>query len=332
MSCGGGGTTKISGSGATFPGPLYLKMLKEYNTLTGVQVNYQEVGSGSGIQNLIDATVDFAGTDQPMTDDDEAASEYGDILHIPTCLGAVVVTYNLPNVGETVLKFSPDLIAEIFLGNITKWNDPAIAELNPDAELPDMTIEVVHRAEGSGTTFVFTSYLSEISKDWHDRVGANKSIDWPVGSGAQKNDGVAAQIMQVEGSIGYVELAYANETGMPAAIIENASGNFIAPTVASVRLAANKALPADTKVSLVNTEVEDGYPIASFTWIIFYQEQNYNNRTQEEAEALLDLLWWMTHDGQEYNEELHYGSLPEKAVEIVEQVLKSAVYDGEPIL
>jgi len=321
--------TELLGAGATFPYPLYSKMFDVYYQQFGVKINYQAIGSGGGIRQLLNKTVDFGGTDAFMSDED-VQTEDNYILHIPTCLGAVVVTYNLP--GNPQLRFTPDLITDIFLGKIEKWNDAKIAAANPGVALPDMNIVVVHRSDGSGTTFIFSDYLSKVSSEWSEKVGRGKSLNWPVGLGAKGNPGVAGLVKQIPGSIGYVELIYALQNNMPAGLVKNVSGRFIEPTIESVSFAANVELPDDTRVSITNTDAEYGYPISSFTWLIFYKEQNYQGRSKKRAEELVKLLWWIIHEGQEFIEPLHYAPLPEEAVKKAENIIRSVVYEGNPIL
>jgi phosphate transport system substrate-binding protein len=319
---------ELLGAGATFPYPLYSKMFYEYWELTGVKVNYQAIGSGGGIRQLINMTVDFGGSDAFMSDD-ELRKAPAKILHVPICLGAVVLTYNVP--GNPILKFTPDLIADISLGKITKWRDKRIMEVNPEAKLPDMPIVVVHRSDGSGTTFIFTDYVSKVSTEWQKKVGRGKAVNWPVGLGAKGNPGVAGLIRQLPGAFGYIELVYALQNGMPAASIRNKKGRFVQPGVASTTFAAAVPLPEDTRVSLVNTDAPEGYPISSFTWILVYQEQAYKKRSLEKALALVKLLWWITHEGQRYTEPLHYAPLPTQAVKKAEKIIKSITYNGNPI-
>ena len=323
------GVKTLLGAGATFPYPLYSKWFDVYHKKTGIKVNYQAIGSGGGIRQLLNRTVDFGGTDAFMSDE-EMAKAPGKIVHIPTTLGAVVVAYNLP--GKPALRLSPDVLAGIFLGKITKWNDPSICKLNPDVNLPSMKIIVVHRSDGSGTTNIFTDYLSKVSPEWRQKVGKGKSVNWPVGLGGKGNPGVAGLITQIPGSVGYVELAYAKENHLPVATLQNKSGRFIKPSLASVSAAANVPLPPDTRVSITNTDAPDGYPISGFTWIILYKEQHYSGRSKARAKALVDLLWWCVHDAQKYNEALLYGKLPRAAVKQDEKILKSVTYDGKPIL
>ncbi len=319
---------ELLGAGATFPYPLYSKMFDVYNKQYGVKVNYQSIGSGGGIRQLESKTVDFGASDAFMTDKKIESLE-SDIIHIPTCLGAVVVTYNVP--GNPELKITPDILADIFLGKIKKWNDPRISEINSGVKLPNLKIMIVHRSDGSGTTFIFTDYLAKISSAWKEKVGVGKSIKWPTGLGAKGNEGVSGMVKQVKGSIGYCELAYALHNNMPTAKIKNSSGNFIKPQISSISAAANAEIPSHTRVSVTNTDAPEGYPISSFTWILLYKEQNYNKRSKEKANTLVNLLWWMLHDGQKYAEPLDYAPLSKKAVEKAETLLKSVTYDGKPI-
>ena len=320
---------ELLGAGATFPFPLYSKMFDTYYQTNKVKINYQAIGSGGGIQQLISKTVDFGGTDAFMNARELKKAELP-ILHIPTCLGAVVVTYNLPD--KPKLKFTPDVIADIFLGKITKWSDPRITAVNPEVKLPDMGIVVVHRSDGSGTTFIFSDYLNKVSKEWAFKVGADKSLNWPAGLGAKGNPGVAGLVNQTPGAIGYVELIYTIQNNMPAGLIKNKAGNFIEPSLQSVSVAANVDLPDDTRVSLTNTDAAEGYPISGFTWLVFYKEQNYAERSKEKAEELLKLLWWMIHDGQQFTAPLHYSPVPPKAVEKAEKILGSVTYENVPLL
>jgi phosphate transport system substrate-binding protein len=321
--------TELLGAGATFPYPLYSKMFDVYHKETGVKVNYQAIGSGGGIRQLINRTVDFGGSDAIMSAEDLKEAG-GPVLHIPTCAGAVVVTYNLA--GQPRLKFTPDIIADIFLGRVRKWNDPRITAVNPGVKLPDTEITVVHRSDGSGTTFIFSSYLSKVSREWKEKVGAGPSLNWPVGLGGKGNPGVAGLVKQIPGSFGYVELIYALQNKMPYGMVKNKKGNFIEPTIASTSLAAETALPDDMKVNLTDTEAAKGYPISGFTWILVYKELAYAGRPAEKAKALVDLLWWMTHKGQAYAEPLHYAPLSKAAVEKAEKLIHSITYKGKPIM
>lgn len=318
---------ELLGAGATFPYPLYSKMFDAYHKERGVQVNYQAIGSGGGIRQLINKTVDFGGTDAFMEDAD--LKDVPPIIHIPVCLGAVSVTYKLPT--DPQLKISPDILADIFLGKLTTWNDPRIQAINPGVKLPDMNIVVVHRSDGSGTTSIFTDYLSKISSDWLKNVGMGKAVNWPTGLGAKGNPGVAGLVKQLPGSIGYVELIYALQNSMPVSSVQNKKGTFVKPSLESTSLAANVAIPDDTRVSLTDTDAQEGYPIAGFTWIIAFKEQNYNQRSMEKAKEVVKLLWWMTHEGQKYVAPLDYAPLPKAAVEKSEVLIKSITYDGKPL-
>jgi phosphate transport system substrate-binding protein len=342
FSCGSGGgsatnadSTKtdndaIMGAGSSFDNPLFSKMFSEYDKANSVRVNYQSIGSGGGILQLINKTVDFGASDAPLND--EQTQKMGaPALHIPVTAGAVVLGYNLPDMKDT-LKLSPAVLADIFLGKITKWDDAKIAADNKGVKLPSTPIVIAHRSDGSGTSNIFTTYLSKVSEEWNAKVGKGSSVNWPVGLGGKGNEGVAGLIKQTPGAIGYIELAYALQNQMAFAKVQNKAGNFITPSVASTSAAANVQLPADAKVSLTNTEAADGYPISGFSWVIIYQEQNYNNRSHDKAEKMVKLIWWMIHDGQQYSEALHYAKLPAAAVTVGENILKSASYDGKPLM
>jgi len=320
----------LMGAGSSFDNPLFSKMFSEYNKKTNVKVNYQSIGSGGGIQQLTSKTVDFGASDAPLND--EQAQKIGiPALHIPVTAGAVAISYNLPGV-KTQLKFTGDVLAEIFLGNITKWNDAKIAALNKGVALPNMPIVILHRAEGSGTTNIFTTYLSSVSANWKDKVGKGGAVNWPTGLAAKGTEGVAGLITQTPGGIGYIELAYALQNKIAYATIENKAHKYIAPSIASTTAAANVEMPADGKIWLTNTEAKDGYPIASFSWVIIYKEQNYNSRSAASAKQMLTLLWWMIHDGQKLSTALNYAPLPAKAVKVGEKILKSATYNGKAII
>jgi phosphate transport system substrate-binding protein len=339
-SCGGGQSSHrqakgetdkgIIGAGSTFVYPLYSKMFHAYYKEKGVKVNYQSIGSGAGIKQLQNKTVDFGASDAPMSDEEMKTSP-GPILHIPTCLGAVVITYNVP--GSPALKFSPEVLAGIFLGTITRWNDQKIAALNPGIKLSSLPIAVIHRSDGSGTTYIFSDYLSKISDQWEKAPGKGKSLDWPTGLGAKGNEGVSGLVKQTPGSIGYVEFAYAFQNKMPVASVQNKSGNFVAPTLASTSAAANvENMPADMRVSITNTDAADGYPICSFSYVLLYKNQSYDNRSEAEAKATIDLVAWMIQTGQQYSEPLQYGQLPETVVQRDLEILKTVVYNNKPLL
>lgn len=319
----------LLGSGATFPAPAYTKMFDEYYKATGIKVNYQAIGSSGGLKNIQDRVVDFGGSDSFVKDTDFAKYP-ASIMHIPTVIGAVVVTYNLP--GNPTLRLTGEVIADIYLGKITKWNDKRIAELNPAVKLPNMAIMPVYRSDGSGTTFNFTAYLSAVSTEWKSKVGNANSVSWPAGQGAAQNAGVAGVVKQTPGSIGYVELAYAHQSNMPAAAIKNSSGVWVDASLASISASAAGAFPPDSRILLVNTNAKEGYPISALTWIIVYREQKYASRTLEQAEHLAKLLWWMIHDGQNFVEALDYAKLPAPAIKAAEAIIKSITYDGQPVL
>lgn len=334
FSCGGNKnepakSMEVLGAGATFPYPFYSAMFDKYSQTTGNKINYQSIGSGGGIQQLKNRTVDFGATDAPMSDK-EMSECPAEIVHFPTCMGAVTITYNLP--GDPTLKFTSDIIAGIFLGKIKKWNDPAIKELNPDVKLPNLDITPAHRSDGSGTTYIFSEYLTKTNDEWKEKVGTGKSLNWPVGLGGKGNEGVSGIIHQTQGAFGYVELIYALSNKMPQGEIKNKSGNFITPSLETVKNAADVDMPQDTRVSLTNSESANGYPIVSFTWLILYKEQNYSNRTEAQAKALLNLMWWVIHDGQAQAAPLFYAPLPSAAVAKAEARLKSVTFNGKPIL
>ena len=320
----------LLGAGSTFVYPLFSKEFSEYNKLTGLKINYQSIGSGGGILQLTNKTVDFGDSDAPLTV--EQAQKMGvPVLHIPMCSGAVVISYNLPEVTDT-LKISPEVLAEIYLGKITKWNDAKIAAINPGVKLPATPIVIAHRSDGSGTTNIFTDYLSKVNDEWKTKVGKGTSVNWPAGLGGKGNEGVSGLIKQTPGGIGYIELAYAVQNKMAYAKVQNKSGNFITPNIASTSAASNVQLPADSKIFLGNTDAADGYPISGFTWALIYQEQSYNNRAQDRAQNLLKLLWWTIHDGQQFCQGLNYAPLSPAAVTIAETILKSATFNGKPLL
>ena len=339
MSCGGGNTEKagpgntsgkneIIGAGATFPYPFYSKVFDVYNKEKGIKVNYQSIGSGGGIKQLQNKTVDFGASDAPMSDEELSKSPAA-IVHIPTCLGAVIITYNLP--GNPTLKFTPEVLADIFLGKITKWNDNNIAAINQGAKLPDLAISVVHRSDGSGTTYIFSDYLSKVNATWNTKPGKGKSLDWPAGLGAKGNEGVSGLVKQTPGSIGYVELVYALQNKMPAAMLKNKAGNFVEASLKSTSAAAAIDLPADMRVSLTNTDSPEGYPICSFTYLLLYKNQSYDKRIEASAKATISLVDYLIHDGQKYAEALGYAPLPAAAVSKAEDILKSVTYSNQPV-
>ncbi len=326
-----GETKNLTGAGATFPAVLYTKWFSEYVKVTGVQVNYQPIGSGGGIKSISDQTVDFGASDGPMTDEQLAAAKGGKILHIPMALGSVCPTYNIPELATSAegLRFTADTLSGIYLGEILKWNDPKLVADNPSLAPVDKYIVVVHRSDGSGTTNIWTSYLSAVSDNWAKQVGAANSVQWPVGLGGKGNEGVAGNVKQTPYSIGYVEEAYAVQNTLPLALVKNKSGKFILPTTKSTSLAAQGVmLPDDLRIKLVNSDNPDAYPVVGFTWILAYVQQT----DAAKALALTRLLWWATHDAQSYNAGLEYAPLPLDAVKKAEVLMKSIMINGKRAL
>jgi phosphate transport system substrate-binding protein len=322
----GSGSVSLTGAGATFPNPLYQKWLSEYSKLhPNVKIDYQSIGSGGGIKQIKEQTVDFGASDAPMKDE-ELKSAPGEILHIPTVLGAVVITYNLTGISKP-LQFSPDVIADIYLGKIKKWNDPKITADNPGVTLPTADITVVHRSEGSGTSAVFTDYLSKVSAEWKEKVGAGASPSWPVGIGGKGNEGVTGQVKQTPNTIGYVELAYAVQNNLPAAHIKNVSGNFIEASIDSVIAAAADSAtstPEDLRVSITNAPGAKSYPISSYTYLLVYK----NQKDAGKGKALVDFVWWGIHDGENFAKELRYAPLPDDIVKRAEAKINSVTANG----
>jgi phosphate transport system substrate-binding protein len=319
----------INGAGATFPYPIYSKWFDEYTRIDpSVRFNYQSIGSGGGIRQITEQTVDFGATDGPMTDD-QLRKAPGELLHIPTVLGAVTLTYNLP--GNPTLKFTPEIVSEIFLGKITRWDDPKIQAANAGVSLPGQPIVVVHRSDGSGTTYIFVDYLSKVSPEWEQHVGRGTSVKWPVGLGGKGNEGVSGQVKSTPGALGYVELAYAISNKLPAAAIKNQAGRFVEPTIASTTAAAAGAaehMPADFRVSLTNPAGEAAYPLASFTWLLVYRAQP----DEVKGTAVVKFIWWASHEGQRYASDLLYAPLPAPVVKRIEAKLHEITYRGKPLL
>jgi len=311
--------TLINGAGATFPYPLYSKWFSEYAKIDhSVKFNYQSIGSGGGIKQITAGTIDFGASDKFLTDEELKAAP-GKLLHIPTVMGAVVVTYNLPGVAKG-LKLKSEDVADIFLGKITKWNDKRIADDNPGVSLPNEPIIVVHRSDGSGTTAIFTDYLSGVSPEWKKKAGMGASVKWPVGLGGKGNEGVAGQVKNTKNSIGYVELAYAFENKLPYATLQNKSGKFVEPSIKSTSAAAAgaaKQMPADYRISLVNQAGNDVYPIVGFTWLLVYEQQ----RDAAKGKKLVEFLKWELHKGQKMAAPLLYAPLPENVVKMVEKTI-----------
>jgi phosphate transport system substrate-binding protein len=311
---------QINGAGATFPYPIYSKWFSEYNKLhPDVQVNYQSIGSGGGIRQLSNETVFFGASDGPMTDEQLKAAP-GPILHFPTVLGAVVPVYDIPGVTAQ-LKFTGPVLAEIILGKITRWNDKAIAALNPAVKLPDMDITVAHRSDGSGTTYIFVDYLSKVSPEFKSKVGVATSVNWPVGVGGKGNEGVAGLVKQTPGTLGYVELIYALQNKIPFGSVQNAAGEFVTASlegVTSAAAAAAKSMPKDFRVSITNAQGKGAYPISSFTWLLFYE----NPKDKQRAKIMVDFMKWALTDGQKYCAELGYAPLPKEVVALEMEALK----------
>ncbi len=331
--CGGGSATKtipLNGAGGTFPAPLYTQWLATYATMTGIQVNYSAVGSGAGITAITNGTVDFGASDAIMTNGQIAAAEanHGAILAIPTTMGAVAITYNLPILGTNQLKLTGDVLANIYLKTITYWDDPAITALNPGVNFPHSPIAVVHRADSSGTSFIFTNYLSKISPQWQGQIGYGTTVNWPGDIGGSGSAGVASQIQQLLYSIGYVELAYAVQNNMPFALVQNSSGAYVAPSVDSASAAANGVtLPSNMLVMITNSSNPVAYPIVGFTWILAY----VNQTNQVKGQELVNLLWWAIHGAQQYNNSLTYPVLPPTAVTLAENEINSISFNGKPL-
>ena len=320
---------ELSGAGATFPLPFYNVVFEQFGQVNGDQVAYGGIGSGGGVRNLRDKIVDFAGSDAFLTDKEMA--EMAPVVHVPTCMGAVVVAYNLDGVKE--LKLSGEIIADIFAGEIKMWNDERLAALNPDVKLPAESIIPVYRSDGSGTTFVFTDYLTKVSLMWAEKYGAGKSVNFPLGQAAKGNPGVAGVIKQTKNTIGYVGSEYAFAQKIPYASVENQRGEFVLPSSATISAAAAGDIPADTRCSITDSDATGAYPISTFTWMIIYKEQNYSDRTKEQAKATLDLLKYILSDeAQSITSEVHYAPLPAKAKELSMKNLKTITYDGAAVL
>lgn len=318
------GRIVLSGAGATFPAPLYEKWFEKYASLVNVRFNYEAVGSGEGIRRLKGGSVDFGATDAFLSDN-ELHDYPGAVLHIPTCVSAVAVVHNLGFQGQA-LRLTPDVLADIYRGGIGKWSDRRLRRLNSDLNLPKTPIHVIHRSDSSGTTFVFTDYLAKVSPDWAREVGSGKEVVWPVGIGVDQNANLANMVRRIPGSIGYVSLAYAIEAGLPYALIQNRSGQFVSPALDTVSAAADVELPPDCRRLITDTTAEKGYPISAFTYLIVYQNQAYGGRSEKTARALADFLWWLTHDGQAYNASLGYSVLPDVAVKRCESTIRRLRY------
>ena len=324
------GQASLSGAGATFPLPFYNMAFQKYTETTGVKVSYGGVGSGAGIKSLTDKVVDFGASDAFLSDKELAAMP-APVVHIPTCSGAVVVAFNLP--GVKAISLTPDVLVDILLGKIKNWNDAALKKLNPKVSFPDMAITVVYRSDGSGTTNMFTDYLTKVNKEWSSKIGSGKSVNWPVGVGAKGNPGVAGTISQTTGALGYVGSEYSFAQNIPTAYILNKAGKFIRPTISSISAAGQGTIPADTRVMLTNSDATLAYPIAGFTWILIYKDQNYNNRTEAQAKETLKLLNYMLDaDAQKIASQVNYAPLPEAVVKKAKAILKTVTYNGKAVL
>ena len=324
-----GEAKSLNGAGATFPAALYSKWFNEYEKLTKVQVNYQSIGSGGGIKSIQDQTVDFGATDGPMTDEQLAAAKGGDILHIPAALGAVVPTYNLPGING-VLNFTPETLAGIFLGDIRKWNDPKLVADNPQLANVNQDIAVVHRSDGSGTTYIWVDYLSTVNKTWEQTVGRGTSVNWPTGLGGKGNEGVAGEVKQNAYSIGYVELIYALQNKLGAGAVKNRAGKFVEPNLDSVTAAAAnvaQTVAPDLRVSIVDSPGEAAFPISGFTWLLAYK----NMTDGPKGLALTRMLWWGTHDAQKFNAELGYAPVPREITPKSDEMIRQITVDGKPV-
>jgi len=312
--------TKLNAAGATFPYPIYSKWFNQYHQEhPDIEINYQSIGSGGGIRQVTAGTVDFGASDGPMSDE-QLASAKVKIIHLPTVLGAVVPAYNIPGFkGE--LKFTPEVIAGIYLGKITSWNDPAIAKINPGVSLPNQGIIVVHRSDGSGTTYIFSDYLSKVSNEWRDSVGKGTSVKWPTGLGAKGNEGVAGMVRQMEGAFGYVELIYALQNNISFGPVKNTAGNFVKASLESTTAAAAsvKTMPADFRVSITNPSGKDAYPIASFTWLLVPADWKDKNKEK----IIVDFLNWMLDQGQNMTADLNYAPLPDAVKQKEREAIKT---------
>jgi phosphate transport system substrate-binding protein len=327
--CQAKGVKELTGAGATFPYPLYSKMFSEYNKTCGVQVNYQSIGSGGGIRQLAAQTVDFGASDGIMDEKQKSEAKGGNVLHVPTVAGAEAIIFNLPGVESGKLRLAPDVLADIYLKKIKNWNDKRISALNSGVKLPDLTIAVVHRSDGSGTTFIFTNYLSKVSSEWKAKVGSATSVNWPGDVGGKGNEGVANSVKQIPGAIGYVELAYAHQNKLPYALLRNKSGKWMGPSLEGAAAAADqKDLPDNMEVVVTDSDNPNAYPISGFTWLLIYENQS----DPAKADAVAQLAWWMIHDGQKYATPLEYAPLKGAAVKKAEALLKKIKVNNQIVL
>jgi len=323
------GVKEMTGAGATFPYPLYSKMFSEYDKACGVKVNYQSIGSGGGIRQLSEMTVDFGASDGVMDDKQKKEAKGGAVLHIPTVAGAEAIVFNLPGIKRSQLKLTPEVLAEIYLKKINNWNDAKIKAINPSLKLPDLAIAVVHRSDGSGTTFIFTNYLSKVSAEWKDKLGFATSVNWPGDVGGKGNEGVANSVKQIPGAIGYVELAYASQNKMDWAQLQNKSKKYLDPSLAGAEAAADVAsLPDNMEVVITDSSNPNAYPISGFTWLLVYENQT----DPAKGDAVANIVWWMLHDGQKYATPLEYAPLKGAAVKKAETLVKKIKVNNQVVL
>jgi len=320
----------LSGAGATFPQPFYNMAFQDYAKLKGVEVTYGGIGSGGGIRSLSDKVVDFGASDAFLSDE-ELAKMPASVLHIPTCSGAVVIAFNLEGISQ--IKLNPSTLTKLFMGQITNWNDAELKKLNPTINFPNLEITLVHRSDGSGTTNMFTDYMCKVSPEWKIKLGSGKSVNWPTGVGAKGNPGVAGTISQTNGAIGYIGSEYAFAQNISSALLQNSAGKYMKASIASVSAAAKGSIPADTRVMITNSSAPDAYPISGFTWILLYKEQNYNNRSYNQALATIQLLYWMVSPtAQSMAGKVNYAPLPSSAVAKAKAILRTVTYNGKKIL
>lgn len=329
VSCSGNSVSSLSGAGATFPLPFYNAVFDTYSVEKGIQVAYGGIGSGGGIRSLKDGVVDFAGSDAYLSEEEMA--DMSAVVHIPSCMGAVVLAYNLPGVDS--LNLSGNIVADIFRGVISKWNDERIIVLNPTVNLPEANIIPVFRSDGSGTTFVFTDYLTKVDSVWASQMGTGKSVNFSVGMAAKGNPGVANAVAQTAYSIGYVGSEYAFAQKIPYAAIKNACGEMVKPSSTSISAAASGEIPVDTRTMITNSSAKGAYPISCFTWLLLYQEQNYAGRSLAQAQATINMIQFvLSEQAQSMAEEVHYAPLPQQAIQLSLKNLESLTFNGEPIL
>lgn len=318
----------LKGAGGTFPLPLYERWIGEYHIESGVRVAYDPIGSGGGVREFLNKRVDFGATDSYLSNI-ELVNAPGEVIHVPTCVGAVAVTYHLP--GKPGLRFTAQALSDIFLGKIHNWSESQLAKLNPDVHLPDLEITVIHRSDASGTTYIFSDFLAQVSEEWNQRIGRARSIRWPVGLGVDGNGNVSRLLRKIPGSIGYAEFTTAHRSDLPAASIRNANGSFVSPDTESISAAADVELPADARLMITNSPAEDAYPISSFTYLLVYREQGYDGRPRVRAESLAKFLGWAVSHGQEFTTEMMYAPLPDAARMRALQIIRKLRYEGKPL-